>query len=354
MRRATSSPTILAAAFIAVASGIAAFAKAAPSSVPKGSVERVIVHGASLEGSLAGYSADREVFVYLPPGYRTNSRQRYPVLYSLHGFGGSGDSWVARLGAPEAFDRAIAAGSREMIVVMPDGRTPLGGVMFSNSVTTGDWETFIADDLVHFIDAKYRTVATRDARGLSGFSMGGYGTLRIAMKRPDAFSAIYALSSCCVSPQLPVLAPPGAFDGFKSFEDIKTQEDAGKLGFGAAPLGMASAWSPDPANPPLFLALPTRDGAPQPEVIASWAANSLLGMVHQYVPALRRLRAIAIDVGAQDGLLADNERLHTILANYHVENSFETYDGGHGDMIAERYEKVVFPYFSARLLSRKK
>src|SRR4030095_7490411 len=70
--------------------------------------------------------------------------------------------------------------------------------MYSNSPTIGDWETFIAQDLPTFIDKRYRTIASRDSRGLAGHSMGGYGTMRVGMKQPASFSALYAMSSCCL------------------------------------------------------------------------------------------------------------------------------------------------------------
>jgi enterochelin esterase-like enzyme len=336
------------AAFLATAllttTGVAAVHAA-----PAGTIEKVMVHGASLEGALLGDTADREVFIYLPPGYRSSQKRRYPVIYSLHGFGGSGESWVKRLGAPESFDRAIAAGAHEMIVVMPDARTPLGGAMFSSSVTTGDWETFIARDLVTYVDSHYRTAASRGARGLNGFSMGGYGALRIAMKRPDVFSSVYASSSCCLPVQLPALTTPGALDGFAGMEQVKTPEAAANLGFGAVPFAMAAAWSPNPSRPPLFMDLPTLEGKPQPEVMARWSANAILVMVHQYVPALKSLQSIALDVGLQDGLLADNQRLHAILDSYGIAHHFETFEGGHGDMVPVRFEMQVLPYFSRHL-----
>ena len=97
-------------------------------------------------------------------------------------------------------ERVLASGAaREMILVMPNAMNAYGGSMYGNSATTGDWETYIAEDLVAHMDKNYRTIPTRAARGLGGHSMGGYGTLRIGMKRPDVFSALYALSSCCLN-----------------------------------------------------------------------------------------------------------------------------------------------------------
>jgi len=102
--------------------------------------------------------------------------------------------------APLAIDRAIASGAREMIVVMPDAYTIYRGRMYSNSVTTGDWEGFVTRDLVAYIDSHYRTIPARASRGLAGHSMGGYGTIRIGMKYPDIFSSLYAMSACCLTP----------------------------------------------------------------------------------------------------------------------------------------------------------
>ena len=171
---------------------------AAEPAAPAGTLQRITVHGRSLEGNLEGDSPDRPVVVYLPPSYGTAENRRYPVVYFLHGYGVTAEAYVRSLGLPESIDRAIAAGAREMIGVLPDAFTKYSGSMFSNSPTIGDWETFIAHDLTAAIDARYRTIATREARGLAGHSMGGYGTMRIGMKQPATFAAMYAMSSCCL------------------------------------------------------------------------------------------------------------------------------------------------------------
>jgi len=163
-----------------------------------GRVERIRVPGPSLEGNLEGDDATRDVFVYLPPSYSRDSRRRYPVVVFLHGYAATADAYVRTLDLPQAADNAIAAGAREMIVVLPDAFTGYSGSMYSSSVTTGDWESYIAEDLIAYVDTHYRTLARRDSRGLAGHSMGGYGTVRIGMKRPDVFGALYAMSSCCL------------------------------------------------------------------------------------------------------------------------------------------------------------
>src|SRR5689334_10341436 len=88
-----------------------------------------------------------------------------------------------------------------MIVVLPDSKTVHNGSMYSSSVTTGDFEHYVARDVVSYIDAHYRTIASRDSRGLVGHSMGGYGATRIGMKHADVFGSLYIMSPCCLSPR---------------------------------------------------------------------------------------------------------------------------------------------------------
>jgi enterochelin esterase-like enzyme len=165
---------------------------------PKGTLERTKVHGASLEGNLEGDSPDRDVVVYLPPNYAKEKTRRYPVIYFLHGYTVGAEMYVKMLGLQDAMDSAIAGGVSKMILVLPDAFTVYSGSMYSNSPTTGDWEAHISHDLIAYIDSHYRTIADRSSRGLAGHSMGGYGTIRIGMKHPEAFGALYAMSSCCL------------------------------------------------------------------------------------------------------------------------------------------------------------
>src|SRR5581483_9996943 len=126
----------------------------------KGSWEKIKVHGKSLEGNLEGDSPDRDVFVYLPPGYATNPNRRYPAAYFLHGYAAHAETYWKSLDVPAAADADIANGSaHEIILVLPDAFSVYDGSMFSNSPTTGDWETYIAKDLIEYIDSHYRTIA---------------------------------------------------------------------------------------------------------------------------------------------------------------------------------------------------
>ena len=309
--------------------------------------EHIKIHGASLEGNLEGEAVDRDVIVFLPPSYNKDKHRRYPVVYALHGYSIGAEQWTHEIHVPQTIEGAFALGAKEMIVVLPDSKTAYGGSMYSSSVTTGDFERFIAPDVVSYIDARYRTIPDRLSRGLVGHSMGGYGAARIGMKHPDVFGSLYIMSPCCMSPRPAGQPNP---EMAKTLEAVKTHADAANLPFFArAQLATAAAWSPDPKNPPLYLDLPMKDGVPQPDVLAKWTANAPLAFIDQYIDNLRQYRAMAMDVGDQDGLRFDAQKLHQILDNYGIQNSFEIYHGTHTSAVADRFQNHVIPFFSANL-----
>jgi len=326
---------------------------AAPAGPRVGKVERVTVHGKSLEGNLEADSPDRDATVYLPPSYLTDQARRFPVVYLMHGYGGRADTFTARLATlQESGDRLAAApGFSEAIVVTPDAFTLHKGSMYSNSATTGDWERFIAEDLVAYMDGHYRTLANRMSRGLAGHSMGGYGALRIGMKRPDVFMSLYLMSSCCLGAN----RNPRP-DALAASEAIKTREQAEEAGrspgFGpSVSLASAAAWSPNPANPPLYLDLPVKDGKVRPDIVAKWVANAPLEMLEQYASNLKKYYAVAIEVGTSDPLLASNRQLHDALTRLRVPHAYEEYDGDHTNKVKERIERNVLPFFSKDLVA---
>ena len=328
----------------------------------QGSIERIKVYGNSLEGNLEGDNPERDVVVYLPPGYTKEPDRRYSVVYFLHGYGVGVDAYLRMLNLQETADKAIADGAREMILVLPDAFTVYSGSMYSNSPTTGNWEGYISQDLVQYIDSHYRTVANRDGRGLSGHSMGGYGTIRIGMKHPEVFSALYAMSSCCLMNDPSAFSPPK--NKAPSRKDIPSSPQAksaaapkpaakegarGTNVFANVPFAQAAAWAPNPMNPPQYFDLPTKDGQIQPLIVAKYAANSPLAMVDQYVPNLKKYRAIAMDVGDKDMLKSGNIDLHEALTRFGIDHTFEEYEGDHGNRVTERFQNNVMPFFSKQL-----
>jgi len=179
--------------------------------------------------------------------------------------------------------------------------------------------------------------------------MGGYGTIRIGMKRPDVFSVLYVMSGCCLTASLNPRP-----EAMATAEAIKTREQAEEAGRGrgfgpSTTLAEAAAWSPNPKNPPLYLDLPVQDGKVRPEIVAKWAANAPLAMIDQYIPNLKMYRAIAIDVGTKDNLMASNKRLEETMTAFGITHTYEEYDGDHTNRVGERIEKNVLPFFSKNL-----
>ena len=326
-----------------------------------GTLERITVHGPSLEGNLEGDDPNRDVFVYLPPSYSRERRHRYPVVYFLHGYTATAEAYVRLLELPLAADTAIVTGGGEMIIVLPDAFTAYSGSMFSNSPTIGDWESYVARDLVNYIDGHYRTLATRESRGLAGHSMGGYGTMRIAMKKPDTFAALYAMSSCCLLID-PAAGGDAVMRAARERAAAQGGDQAGAQGGGQLParpnpaagfanalFAQAAAWAPNPDNPPQYFDLPFKDGELDALVAAKWLANAPLVMVDQYVPILMRYEAIALDVGDNDPLGADTVRLDAALTRLKVAHTFEQYEGDHTNRVRERFASKVLPFFSEHL-----
>src|SRR5262249_51237821 len=163
--------------------------------------------------------------------------------YVLHGFTDSENGWFRVpshfVNLPTAMENAMAGGTREMILVMPDAFTRYAGSFYGSSVTTGDWETFVTRELVTYIDSHYRSIAPRASRGLAGHSMGGYGTFRLAMKAPDVYGAVYALSACCLSP---LNTQPAAAAKART---IQSDSAFAKTDFSTkAVIALSAAWSP--------------------------------------------------------------------------------------------------------------
>ena len=314
-------------------------------------VEHIKVHSAAVAGNLEGESADRDVFVFLPPGYDEQRSRRYPVVYALHGFFIGAEEWSHEIHVPQTIEGAFAKGSPPMIVVLPDSKSVYGGSMYSSSVTTGDFERFIAHDLVAYIDTHYRTIPYRVSRGLVGHSMGGYGAARIGMRHPDVFASLYIMSPCCLS--LSNVKPMDAATE-KAVRALKSPADSASLPWYVRPqLAMAAAWSPDPKNPPLYSDLPYENGVAQADVLAKWSANEPPVFIDQYVDNLREYRAIAMDVGDQDLLRFDAAKLHGILDRYGITNSFTIYPGTHTSAVAYRFQDQVLPFFSRTLCFEK-
>ncbi|MEJ2006562.1 MAG: alpha/beta hydrolase-fold protein [Acidobacteriota bacterium] len=159
-------------------------AAAAPSTVKCSSIPSKILNRP------VGYCID------LPADYASSAPKRYPTLYFLHGLFGNGHRWVDR-GGKEIFDKLAGDGEiGQFLVVLPDA----GETFYVNSEDGADrYEDFFVQELVPYIDQHYRTIPTREARGISGLSMGGYGALHLAMRHANLFGAVSAHSAVLIN-----------------------------------------------------------------------------------------------------------------------------------------------------------
>src|SRR6185369_13409455 len=219
------------------------------------------VESRALGGNPLGDPTARRIAIWLPPSYARESTRRYPVIYWLAGYSGtgemmfSGNPWQPGLG--ERLDRLVDSGAMgEAIVVAPDCFTRWGGAQYLDSPALGNYETHVVREVVPAIDARFRTVAGREARAIGGKSSGGFGALVLAMRHPDLFSAVasHAGDMCfelSAMPDLPIAARTlrrhGGIGGF--LRQFEANEKKGSADFTTIMvLAEAGAYSPDPAR----------------------------------------------------------------------------------------------------------
>jgi enterochelin esterase-like enzyme len=332
----------------------------------------VVLHTVAIEAlrsNLLGDPAEMRVAVYLPPGYETASGRRYPAIYLLHGWLGDIDQFGVSDGKPgfqgmqlaSTMDEAIARGViRETIVVVPEARNAYFGSFYVNSTVTGNWEDAIVRELVPWIDARYRTVTSPRARGIAGFSMGGYGAVMLSMKYPELFGAVYALSPCCIGllgdlgPDNPWWANAGRLP---SRAAMKSDPGSAEESFPIFVTALAAALSPNPQRPGLYVDLPfaSIDGQLRPSEpgYSAWKSRMPLYLAEQYQDNLRRLNGICVDVGAEDEfpqIRAGARAWSRQLASLGIAHSFEVYaEGTHTGMIRRRIETRLLPFFGSRM-----
>jgi len=314
---------------------------------PKGSVVTDSLYSKALENQM-GEKTTRAVSVYLPPNYELGN-QRYPVIYFLHGF--MGDNKMLANMAP-LLDFAIATHKiRPFIMVVPDEKTTYDGSFFSNSTLFGNWEDFTAFDLVAHVDKKYRTIADKNSRGITGHSMGGYGALKLAMHHPHIFSSVYALSPGALT----IVREYGPnSDTFKELSTLKTMEEVNKTYFGKVMIAFGRSWSPNPNRPPFYCDLPFEYKGDElivhQEVLKKWYDNMPVHMIDDNFENLQKLTAIKMDWGRNAGerFTQQCDMLSQRLENAGITHFAEEYIGTHTSGIYTKDGRIpnqMLPFF---------
>ena len=305
----------------------------------------------ALEGNLLGDPATRKFYVLVPQDYETTDL-RYPVVYVLPWGNSTAGSNVG--GFKGAFEKLLGVGeAREMILVFPDGSNKLGASLFRSSPTIGDYETYLVQELVDYVDANYRTLAASESRGLAGCSNGGDATMRVALKYPNIFS---------------VAAPSGGlYDETMEKHELllleldnlrKLPESPSEVAYQAPPevawyIQTAAGSAPNPDSPPLFLDMPFRivDGKAEivPEVSVKIVENDKVHEALRYVEQPSRLRGILIQHALRDPynpteLVRGFDRL---LTEQGVEHEYLEFDTSH---CSHPWEETSLRFMSEHLV----
>lgn len=307
-----------------------------------------------------GVSPVRNMVVYLPAGYES-SDARYPVIYFLPTPFDSYRAPFDKNGAQGLFDRATQAGVIDkFILVCVDMTTPLGSSWYVNSPVTGNWEDFMVRELVPYVDKGFRTLASRDSRGIAGDFMGGYGALRFGMTHPEVFGSVYALH--------PVGTGSGIFmmysrPNWETLANAKSLDDLDKEVYSSSKIftSIFQAHLPNLSKPPLYIDLQAhKEGdklAIDSAVTARLRDNFFIeSLVPKYADNLKSLRALKFDWARsdpnQDHVYANQALTHK-LNEFGVPHEAEEYNGvwGTGNWgESGRIFTEVLPFFQRNLI----
>jgi hypothetical protein len=343
-----------------------AFALASLNAVPAFAVSaksQVIVRELRSENiahNKTGTDPLRKMLVYLPAGYDESSSQRYPVIYFLpNPFEDSYRFDFDHKDAQGLFDRAIADGViKKFILVAVDMNTRLGTSWYVNSSATGNWEDFMIQEVVPYIDANFKTIPNRDSRGIAGIFIGGYGAIRFGMRHPDVFGSVYAMHPVGTGTGVSVSATLPKWD---ILANAKSMDDVKKDGRTWIFTTMFQAHLPDPDKPPLFVDLLARQEGDQliidARLMERFRNNFYLEtMIPQYADNLKSLRGFKFDWTRKDGnfdhVYANQNFTHK-LNEFGITHEAEEYNGEFGADwgVDGRFYTEALPFFEKHLVS---
>ena len=291
----------------------------------RGRLDEHILDSSVLRGNPLGDPSGRPIWAYLPPVYDAEPERRFPTIYLLQGMTGQLDMWANRSAfrptVPESIDALFAgeagAAPAAAIVVFVDCWTSVGGSQYLDSPGTGRYHTYLCDEVVPWVDGRFRTLAAREHRGIAGKSSGGYGAMITPMLRPDLFSGLAThagdgLFEVCYQPEFAECARAlrdhydGSFDRF--WADFRSRPPMSKPDDGALvnEWAMASCYSTDPDGT-VRLPFDPATGELLPEVWERWLRWDPVRMARTAdgTAALRSMRAIWIDAGKRDEYFLD-------------------------------------------------
>ena len=316
-----------------------------------GEVVRTSHESRCLRGNPLGDSHVRDLYVYLPPQY--DSKQRFPIVMLLAGFGSTNHSIAAwspwKPNTIQRFDQLVSERQcPPAILVLPDCFNRWGGSQFLDSAGTGLYQTYLADEVIPFVDAGFRTIPDREARAVAGRSSGGFGALRLGMDRPDVVSVIgsHAGDAAFEVSMRPMLTPAaitfeqtGGLDAFAREVPATGPRNASQFD-AIFVLAASGAYSPDPEGFP-YARLPfePRTGTLRKDVWRDWLAEDPVSRIDASVEALKTMSLIYLDAGSRDehGLHFAARMLEEALSAHHLRVHYDEFEGGHRGT-SSRYE----------------
>lgn len=308
-----------------------------------GSVEMRPFASRALKGNRLGDPHEREVPVYLPPGAERPGA-RFPTVFILPAFTGRPQALLEthpwKRGVVLEYDRAVARGAAPpAILVMPDAFTRLGGSQYVDSATCGNYETYVADEIVAWVDQHYPTIPGR--RAVCGKSSGGFGALRLGMHHPGTFPVVASVAGDChfefgyASDFLAACRGLLAYDSNPAafLEAFTEKPDLGGDGHAILNLiAMASCYSPNPESPVgCDLPIDPATGQRIDSVWQRWLAHDPLHVAEENADALKRLEWLHIEAGTRDEfhLQFAARALVKRLRELEIPCEHEEFDGGH-------------------------
>ncbi len=340
--------------------------KETPKDLHKSKLQNKVILSEALTNNSIGNSNIRKLQIYTPPGYDKHTDRSYPVVYLLHGEPFSEKTFIDIKAWDETInpngyfkeypdfptegfrvwvDHLMASGAIEpMIIVMPNSDSDAGYrfSFYSNSILNGNFEDYIVQDVVQYMDAHYRTITHASGRAVIGYSQGGYAAFKFGLKYPDIFGTVASHSGLLLVDAVLSMGPVVIAenpDGFTGPDPTKFLTSAG--------YAMSAAWSPNLNNPPFYVDLPFAWPSPEvlPEVANRWYQHDVFSLLDTHVNAFQSLNGIYFDVGLYDELGTGLTYPYLInkLDYYGIDYTFKTFEGGHFNKTFERLaESLAF------------
>ena len=305
-------------------------------------LEEHVLASDALRDNPLGDPHERPLLVWTPPGY-ADSERRYPSVYVLQGFTGQVDMWRNRQPFRPTYPELLDQAGLACVVVLVDTWTSVGGSQFVDSPATGRYHTYLCDEIVPWVDSRYRTLAAREHRGVQGKSSGGYGAAVTAMLRPDLFGGF---ASHAGGGLFEVSIRPFFREAARTLRDLyggsveRWLEDFRSRPAFSRPndihlllqWGFSAAYS---RTPEVRLPYDPATAEVIPELWEQWLEWDYPQLVPRHADALRSLRAIYVDAGTRDEWFLDltaewlrRELTKLAVPDLHV----ELFDAGHAEI----------------------